>query len=50
MARDDLLVTNSGFQGRVSGRVFVMKEQVVVAQIFRSFSLHISLKSLKMSQ
>jgi hypothetical protein len=28
------------FQGRVSGRVFVMNEQVVVAPKFRSFSSH----------
>jgi hypothetical protein len=30
-----------GFQGRVDGRVVMMKEPVVVAPMFRSFSSHI---------
>jgi hypothetical protein len=30
-----------GFQGSVGGRVVVMKEPVVVAPMFRSFSSHI---------
>jgi hypothetical protein len=36
-----LLVTNSGFQGHVGGRVVVMKEPVVVAPKFWSTSSHI---------
>jgi hypothetical protein len=37
-----LLVTDScGFQGCVGGCIVVMKEPVVVAPKFRSFSLHI---------
>jgi hypothetical protein len=36
-----LLVTSSGFQGNVGGRIVVMKEPVVVSPKFRSFSLHI---------
>jgi hypothetical protein len=36
-----LLVTNCGFQGCVGGLIVVMKEPVVVAPKFRSFSLHI---------
>jgi hypothetical protein len=30
-----------GFEGRVGGRVVMMKEPVVVAPKFRSFSLHV---------
>jgi hypothetical protein len=40
-----LLVTNCGFQGRVGVHVFVMKEPVVVAPKFRSFSSHIFSKA-----
>jgi hypothetical protein len=40
-----LFVTNSGFQERVGGRVFVLKERVVVAPKFRSFSSHIFLQA-----
>jgi hypothetical protein len=36
-----LLVTNSGFQGCAGRRVILMKEPVVVAPKFRSFSSHI---------
>jgi hypothetical protein len=33
-----------GFQGRVGGRIVVMKEPVVVAPMFQSFLLHIFLQ------
>jgi hypothetical protein len=36
-----LLVTDYGFWGRVCGRIVVMKDLVVVAPKFWSFSLHI---------
>jgi hypothetical protein len=39
-----------GFQGRVGGRVVVMKEPVVVAPKFRGFRRTISLKGPKTSQ
>jgi hypothetical protein len=45
-----LLVILCGFQGRVDGRVVVMKEPVVVAPKFRSFRRTLSLKHLNTSE
>jgi hypothetical protein len=44
MGNDNYVVVSHklcGFQGCVGGRVFMMKEPLVVAPKFRSFSLHI---------